>query len=291
MIRCFSSCLFACSLFACGTVAAQSEPAPAPVPVSPKIEIGSRKIAVPPPAGFVRSDGINKDFDAVLKNFFPPGNRLLAYFSSPEDHAALTEGRAAPNTRSFNLQVVRTLENEDIGELTFESVRSEMKAELEKMRGRIEEDIKKLVADGNSRLSKDNGTDIGLTVSDTVFLGFFEDSGSSLGFSMAIKTKAEDNEGKTVESKSIASAIMAPVNGRLVSFYANAPYDSEAHRTEAEKAVAAWRDATVSANPRIAGPESEGLAHKLGKFVGVGVVIALIVGLVRLFSKKKPASA
>ncbi len=292
MIRFFFPCLFVCSLLACATAAAQTEPAPAPVPVSPKIEIGSRKIAVPPPAGFVRSDGINKEFDAAMKNFFPPGNRLLAYFNTPEDHEALREGRAAPNKHTFNLQVVRTLENEDIGERTFEGVRSEMKAELEKMRGRIDADIKKLVADGNAKLSKDNGTDIALSVSDTVFLGFFEDSGSSLGFSMAIKSREADSEGKPVETKSLASAIMAPVNGRLVNFYVNAPYHSEADRTEAEKAVAAWRDATVSANPRVAGPEAnKGLAYKLGKFVGVGVVIALIVGLVKLFTKKKPASA
>lgn len=290
MIRFFTPCLFACSLFACAPVTAQSEPAPAPVKVSPKIEIGLRKIEVPPPAGFVRSDGISKEFDAAMKNFFPPGNRLLAYYNSPEDHAALTEGRATSNDYTFNMQVVRSLENEEIGERTFEGARSQMKGELEKMRDKISGDIKKLVADGNEKVSKDYGTDTGLTVSDTVFLGIFEDSGSSLGFSMAIKVKVADNEGKTVEKKSIAAAIMAPVNGRLVNFYANAPYESEADRTRAEKAVAAWRTAVVSANPRIAGPEADpGLAYKLGKFVGAGVVIALIFGLVKLFSKKKPA--
>ena len=70
--------------------------------------MGSRKIEVPPPAGFVRSDGISKEFDTALKNFFPPGNRLLACFKTPEDNAALREGRAAPNKHTFNLQVVRT---------------------------------------------------------------------------------------------------------------------------------------------------------------------------------------
>jgi hypothetical protein len=94
-------------------------------------------------------------------------------------------------------------------------------------------------------MKEEHGIEYELNVSGTAFVGYFEDSDTSLGFSMALKTKEKDDEGNEVTERTLAAVMLAPVNGRLLSFSAFYPCEKEADRKAAEKAVAVWRDAPL----------------------------------------------
>jgi hypothetical protein len=284
----------ALTLSACALISVVS-PAWADAPVeatSCTVTAGLKTITVPFPAGYVRCDGINKDFDAGMAGFIPPTNRLLAYFASPADLEGIKNLTGGGHERSFNIQIVKAAEREEIGQRTFAGLKDRMKEELEKARATIDEEIKRTFAAGNEKVKKEYGVDAALSVSGTAFLGFFEETDTALGFTMAMKTKEKNEEGKEVEIRSIAAAVVSPVNGRLLSFYANYPYEKESDRADAEKAVAAWRDAVVAANPQIAGPEApESGGRRIGKLAGYGIGAALVVGAIIFMNRKKAARA
>jgi hypothetical protein len=248
---------FVFSFSLCRASAQEAAPAGTVPDTNPSIEVGGRRIVLPAPAGFVRCDGLLPEWDRLVTNFFPPSNLLLANYGSPEDAAQLKAGETPPFEHSFNVQIVRSLESKDVGERTFAGLRDDMKKELENLRSTLGEKIKQLVDDGTRKVSGEYNVDIALTISDTAFAGFFAESDTSLGFTMLMKAKEKDDAGNDKETRSVVAAIMSPVNGRLLNFYCTKPYAGDTDRQEVEKAVSAWRDAVVAANPRVAGPAAK----------------------------------
>jgi len=254
------------------------------------VEVGGRQILVPNPGDFVRSDGVNPDVDSAKAALLPPSNRSLISFATKEDVEKLRQGEAAQSKRSFNIQVVRSIESREIGEKTFAQLRDESRAEIEKARATMDAQVQKLVASGNKRLAGQFGADAALSVSDTAVLGFFDEAPSSLGFTMAMKVGVKSDGG--TPTKLIAAAMMTPVNGRLLNLYAYAEYGSEADRQWAEKAVTAWRDAIRDANPKVQGP-SAGMFDfgRVGRSALTGGIIGAAVGLVAWLLKRKKKDA
>lgn len=252
------------------------------------VEVGGRKVVVPAPGEFLRSDGISAIMDQATTALLPASNRSLITFSTAEDLERLKKGDAPLQKRSFNIQVVRSIESQEIGEKTFGQMRDQSRAEIERMRATLDAEIKKAMASGNKKLSGQFGADIGLSISDTAVLGFFDEAPSSLGFTMAMNVRSK-SEGAVPATKRLVAAIMTPVNGRLLNLYAYSDYAGEADRQWAEKAVSAWRDAIQAANPRVQGP-SAGLFDfgRIGTSAMRGAVIGAVVGLaIWLFKRKK----
>lgn len=254
--------------------------------------IGSRSITVPPPAGFVRCDGIDAEWDKAMQAFHPGVNRVLAMFGTPEDLAALKAGSTPDYSRNCNIQVTRSIENQEIGERTFAGLREQMKSGILKMKSDLERQLQQVASDGSGRLNKEYGIDAVLSISDTAFLGFFEDSTSSLGFTMAMNVVKSAGAGEA-KARVATAAIVSAVNGRMVNFYATLRYEAESDRTAAEKIVTGWRDAVVAANPRLAGPEAPGgwFSGTLRMAIIGGAIGALVVILKMAFTKKKSSAS
>jgi hypothetical protein len=255
------------------------------------VDVGGRAILVPNPGDFMRSDGVNAVLDKATAALIPPSNRSLISFAPKEDVEMLKKGEVPLPKRSFNIQVVRSIESREIGEKTFTELRDQSRAEIEKMRATLDAEIKKLIAAGNTRLSGQFGTDLALNISNTAVLGFFDEAPSSLGFTMAMKVGAK-SDGDARPTKRLVAAMMTPVNGRLLNLYAYSDYGSEADRQWAEKAVTAWRDAIREANPKVQGPSAGGFdfGHIL-RSATVGGIIGAVIGLVLWLSKRKSKDA
>jgi hypothetical protein len=255
------------------------------------VDVGGRLIVVPNPGDFVRSDGVNVVLDKASAALIPASNRSLISFSTKDYVDKLKQGEVPEPQRSFNIQVVRTIESREIGEKTFAGLRDEARAEIEKLRATLDAEVKKVMASGNRKLSGEFGPDIALTVSDTAVLGFFDQSPSSLGFTMAMKVGLKSG-GNTPPAKRLVASIMTPVNGRLLNLYAYSDYGSEADRQWAEKAVSAWRDAIRDANPKVQGPTA-GLFDfgRVGRSALMGGIIGGAVGLVIWLLKRKKKDA
>jgi hypothetical protein len=251
-------------------------------PQPAQMDVGGRPITMPPPQGFVRCDGIHSEWDKVMASMLPATNRMLATYGTPEDHAALQAGRAPGYDKNFNVQVMLKLENQEIGSRAFRQLRNEMKGELDKLSATIDEQLKKQIATGNKKISAEYGVDDAMQISNTVVLGNFEDSETSYGFTMAMKVQAGGQE----ESRLVVAALMTPVNGRLLTFYATGPFKGEADRQWAETSVAAWRDTVVAANPKVVGPALGFDWTKVGRSTVIGALIGGVIGLVGWLGRK-----
>lgn len=256
----------------------------------PSVDVGGRKIVIPNPEDYQRSDGVNATWDTANASLLPPTNRLLMSFSSKEDVEMLKKGEVIQPRRGFNIQVTRSVESREIGEKTFAQVREEARAGIEKARANLEAEIKKVVASGNAKLSGQFGADVALSISDTAVLGFFDESPSALGFTMAMKVGAKSDKDSPA-SKMVTAAMMTPVNGRLLNLYAHSDYATEADRQWVEKAVTTWRDALRASNPKVEGPSAGGFDFsRVLRSAAIGGLIGAAAGLAAwLFKRKKQA--
>lgn len=253
-----------------------------------KVMVGGRVIKMPAPAGFERVDGQDTMADKVANAALPASNRYLARF----DPQAKADGEKDPatNGRSFNAQVLRALESEEIGTTTFRQAKSGMKAELDQLSKNMEAEIAKQTGKISGQIKDAAGVDAALNIGNVAVLGYFDDTDESLGFSLAMNMEVKVAD-KTVKSRGLASALLAPVNGRLIYLYAISDYHSDADRQWAEKALVTWRDTVVAANPRVAGPEVRDervyrVSRLAGMVIGASLTAALCFWVVRKFKKK-----
>lgn len=152
------------------------------------VDVGGRKIKLPTPVGFQRVDGLNAESDRMLESMLPASNRYLARFEAPKYNTA-------EKGHSFNAQVLRTLENREIGDRTFGEMKQQTKAELDKVMENIRQEVAKISGKAEKAFQDATVADAALSVSDVAVLGYFDDSPNSLGFTMAmnVAAKAGDN--------------------------------------------------------------------------------------------------
>jgi hypothetical protein len=248
-------------------------------------EIGGRNLRIPPPAGFVRCDGINENWDTGFTSILPPSNRLLATYGSPEDQDLIRKSSPPDYSRNFNIQTVRSVESREIGERTFAGLRNEVKKGIDDMRTKLDTELKKLTDQSNKKMSADYGVYNALEISDTVILGYFEESDTSIGFTMVMKVGLGKGDNREV-THGVVACLMTPVNGRLVNLYSSATYKGKEDQLLVEKTVKEWRDSIQAVNPKVEGPTVGFDSERLGFMVGIGAGVGLFIGLFRLISKK-----
>ncbi|HEY1084533.1 MAG TPA: hypothetical protein VGE29_19860 [Prosthecobacter sp.] len=249
------------------------------------LTVGGRDLKVPNPAGYVRCDGINTTWDQAIRSILPASNRMLATFGTTEDQGKIRDGEPTNYERNFNIQSVRSIENREIGERTFAGMRGEVQKEIMAMRSKLDAEMKRLADQGNKQMSKDFGVDVALSISDTAVLGFFEETDTSIGFTMVMNVGVGTGNEREV-SKGIVACLMVPVNGRVVNLYSSDSYQGPEDQKEVESTVKSWRDAILAVNPRVQGPAAGFDFEKLGTFIGIGVGAGLGYALVLWLVKK-----
>ena len=140
-----------------------------------------------------------------------------------------------------------------------------------------------VAAQGNRRLAPED-IDAALNLADAAFVGYFRDTPTSLGVTMAMKVAGSG----AAPERFVVAFVMTPVNGRLLNLYANARYTTEADRTWAENAVSTWADATVAANPRVTGPAGKPFDWaSVAPMAALGVGALVVVWLVSRATRQK----
>lgn len=248
-----------------------------------QVEVGGRSLQIPAPEGFERADRVLPKYDEVCEAMLPPSNRRLAAFALPEFVDKLRAGEMEDTDRHFALQSTKQFEEQEISDRAFRGAREELKRELQALRAKLDEEAQKLIASGKATVAKQQGVELDLAVSDTAMLGFFEETDTALGFTLAMNVQTPQGR-----ERQVCAAVVAPLHGRLVNFYAYSSYASEADRQWAETAARAWKDAAMAANPRVAGSVLEGfdLASVVRSAV-IGGGVGLMIGLVQWLRKKR----
>lgn len=251
------------------------------------IEVGGRTLQIPAPEGFERSDGVLPVYDEVCESMLPPSNQRRLAFARPEFVAKLRAGDIEDTDRHFCLQTLAQVEAQEISLKKFRAVREEIKKEMEGMRNKLEAEAKKLIDSGKAKLAEQQGIDLQMSVSDTAILGFFEETDSALGFTMVMKVSTEAGP-----SWQVCAAVMAPVAGRLLSFYAYSDYKGDADRAWAEGAAQQWKDAAQAINPQVEGSVLDQLNFgQVGRSGLIGGVVGLVIGLVQWLRRRNAPKA
>jgi len=262
-----------CIVQLCGTTAAMSAS-------REEVTVGGQTIRLPAPAGFERVDGLDAEADRMIESLLPDSNRYLARFKPIKPNDLGTE-------RSFNAQVLKSLEDREIGDRTFSEMKQSTKKELDQARDALRQEIAKAASNAEKVLQDATSAEAALSVSDVAVLGYFDDSPSSLGFTMALNFATKTGDTST-KSKGVIASMIVPVNGRLIYLYANADFHSEADRQWAEKAVTSWRDVVVASNPRLEGPPaSTSIFDGIRRSTIIGAIVGALVGLIAMLFKKK----
>ncbi len=247
------------------------------------VEVGGRSLQIPAPEGFERADRVLPLYDEVCEAMLPPSNRRLAAFARPEFVAKLRAGEIDDADRHFALQSTKQFEEKEISERAFRGAREALKQELEGLRAKLDEETQKLIASGKTTLAKQQGVELDLAVSDTAMLGFFEETDTALGFTLAMNVQTPQGR-----DRQVCAAVVAPLQGRLVNFYAYSNYASEADRQWVESAARAWKDAAMATNPRVPGSVLDGFDFgSVASSALVGGVVGLVIGLGQWLRKKR----
>lgn len=248
------------------------------------VDVGGREIQLPAPPDYERVDGRDPKIDQMRNDMLGGTNRYLARFEPVKDSPDAEKGR------ELSVQVMKSIEKREIGERTFEEMRGEMRKEFNAAMDQMIQKLGSQIQTSGQKAGETLGVDMALSASDMAVLGIFEDSQHSLGFTMAMKVKAEAGD-QASESRMVTAGIAVPVNGRLLYLYAVADFLADADRQWAEKAVSAWRDAVVAANPRVEGPSTSLFDwNSVGRSALIGGAIGGLVGLVSWLTKKKKSS-
>lgn len=248
------------------------------------VSVGGRSITLPALPGYERVDGQDPKMDQMRNDLLGGTNRYVARF---EPTAGSPD---AEHDRELTVQVMKSIERQEIGERTFSEVRDQMRREF---KAAIDEVVTKLgpqMQASGKKAGENLGVEMALSASDMAVLGIFDDSSNSLGFTMAMKVNAKVGE-KVETQKLVTAGMTIPVNGRLLYLYAVSDFDDNADREWAEKSVMAWRDTVLAANPRIEGPSASLFDwYQVGRSAGIGAAIGGLVGLFSWLAKKKKAS-
>lgn len=264
---------------------AQEQPGPATVDASAtaaprtpvyEVAVGSRKLYLPAPEGFQRIDGLDAKVDAVVNAALPAANRYLARFDPVGGKPPTGVGR------SFNAQVLRSQESVEIGETTFAGYKQQERDALEAMRSDLEAKIAKVGEDATRNVSDELNLDVALTLSQSAVLGYFGDSPSCLGFSLAMNVSAQGRGANLKPSRMVIACLILPVNGRLIYLYAMSDLHSPQDQQWAEEAAMTWRDRILAINERVAGPPPQRApaSSRIVQGAARGAMIGAVVGIV-----------
>ena len=206
--------------------------------------VGGRSLVIPRPYGYVGADGINDQWDQISAAYIPPGNRQLATFTSESDRKILASNGQPDADRHFHLQVIRVFETTDFDETQFTKKKDEIKAEILEAQNSTVNVLNEQLAGGNANIAEKTGIDLAIDEGEHRFLGIFDDSDQSLGFSIDGTVNVNDKTEPIV-----TSARMVPVSERILIFYAVSLKRNAEDQAWTEDAVTAWSNAAMVANP------------------------------------------
>lgn len=245
------------------------------------VTIGSEKLTIPIPAGFVRFDGTSPQFDEAMQKMVPPTNRMLLMLSTAEAQSKIKAGLPFDLNRYYVLQTFRQTEHTKVSFTDFESLRDGMKKQISAGTA-----LSEAQEHTQNALNKAQLKD--LKIGEMKALGVFDETAQSLDFGLIAQTQS----GTAAPEPVITAASVALVKGKVTYFYVYSNYHGDTDVAWARAAVKAWRESTLAANAdgllggndSLPGSNADSTGSKVLKGAIVGGVVGLLVALVR---KKK----
>jgi len=246
--------------------------------------IGDVKLNIPSPAGFVRIDGKNKEWDGVMAKFVPATNRFLCTYGTEKDLADLQGGKFPDSPQSFQLQTFKQSEKMTVSIKDFEQAKTEIRnLNIGKA---MKKEAQNMLNKASSDLQKQTGQKIDLKVGETRQLGIFEETDTSIAFAavMNLGTGAGGDEAKNITMYMGGCTVV--VKGKLLFMYSYADSTQADAEEWVKKSVIDWKNAVLEANP---GGTPKGPYDKILKGALIGAGIGLGIALLNKMMSRKNA--
>jgi hypothetical protein len=252
--------------------------------------IGGKGVVIPDPQGF---SYVNQEMNAVYRlslKMTDPKNDQLAYYISNSDIPMALNGEIPPLERTFLLKVNKQLKNMVIGLKDFAGLKNMTKRQNKEFFESIKSQVPDLMKDASAGISKEFNVDFAMQISQMIPLDPHYEADNALSYSMYINYGVL-TEGAKEESIVSATATYVNVAGKVLFLYCYGPKgDLEWTRSASKE----WAEQIMNSNTQPPAKSSGGRGMDWSKVIEKGIIgavmgglIALIIGVVSVFRKKK----
>lgn len=221
---------------------AQTMPATAPAKVV-EVSVGSAKVRLPVPAGFMKVEEDIKEVKDGLKLGVPPDNKLLARFIVPNS----LRPEAKDGSTVYRYIMVQTFRRAPDRAMTAGEF-AKMKAGLAKS---IEQRLSKAKDETNKLLKEMTAGPDGsrtIAIGDMVMLGTFLTQDNAIGYTSVTYCRIADGRGEQKDVPMASTNTIARINGRIVFLYVCSTYVDEESVKWTQNTSSGWLTEIAKAN-------------------------------------------
>jgi len=233
----------------------------------------------------------------LAKRFVAPGNEQLAVFLPEIDAGLAMLGKVPEAKRKFDVQVAKKFVQVFLSTAEFAELKGTIRAENEELLKKAKGQLTDFVQNASKGISKDYSVDLNLSVDEAVTLPPHWETERALAYSMILKIKGNDENGRDSFFEAAVTATFVHLRGKVLFLYANTEKSElEWCRAESQK----WANAIIAANPstgEVAQRESRPLrsgsdSNRVLRNGIIGAIVGGIFGgLSYLLRKKKTRAA
>jgi len=269
----------------CGLIISQ------PSLIGVEIRVGTTRLFVPVPEGFSLVTSNIQPYAEVMKRFVPPMNEQFALFVPAVDAAAAARGEMPQSERNFNVQTSKKLVQAFVSSADFAELKRTLKTQNADGVKKAEAQIPGFLKKANEGIAQDYNINLNLALDQVLPLPPHYESGRGLGYSMFLKYKVDDENGRPLVFEVVGTATFVHVQGKVLFLYIYAEKSAlQWCREQAQR----WAEAIMAANPSTGDIATRERSRrrgfdwgKVGKNALIGAVIGGIIGGLNVWRKRK----
>jgi len=239
-----------------------------------EIIIGSEKISIPAPKGYIDVTHTKPELVDFFKSFVPPGNNLKVLLISTEDERALYPDYE----RYLIVQTAKSIESQKISTSEFSKLRQEVRDQkkefFDKAMGFLDKNMPQAAQDFNMKIGE------------TKYIPFESESENHIAFSSISKVSFRIENEKTEEIVACTNAFILAKN-HIMFIYVSSVYRTIDDLKWTQNIIDRWIAAIIRANPNAFSLPSSLQAFDWDKIVGKGIAAAIIVLIFSIFKIHK----
>lgn len=205
--------------------------------------LGTRKVRIPAPEGFVDSFGRFERIAGIFTSSEDPGNVTLAAHVPLAQVPQMEKGELVSLTYYTKVWAGKSLLTMDISPDMFPGIKAHVQKNLPQLVDADSAKLKALVANARRGLNEHLGTETGFDITGTKNLGYFNSTPNALSTLMLM-----DVQGVGGKTLLLCAVSIINVKNRILSVAVYRAYESDADAELVRDVIKKWTDEIVSAN-------------------------------------------
>lgn len=245
--------------------------------------VGDQEIALPALLGFEERYGKNAEFDALVKQFVPPENRLLAVYLSFKDMKAM-EANPANGIKKYMLVQTPKADVTIKGQQDFDVFKQ---AIIRETGGVLNAD-----AAAQDMLNKINeGSAAQLSIGESKSFGAFMNLDNAIGISMLANIGMKSPDGQQIDIPIAISMSALNVKNKAIIYSVYAQYTGPEDNEFVKETAKEYARQTLAANgaPSAGGDVAQDSGGEMDFLLNLSLVAALGIGLIIIGVALAPA--